>query len=465
MEVESSSRNKDGLLDEQSTTTGSTVYGSCDDYDSDEEQCEDQPLSLQEHKDDLEIPAETSDIHRMIKEHSHVHAEDVRFLEKVPGMEEKTSHLSFQMVDNLEDKSSASEDELIEEHAFQHEQDNKEPNNVTEDDPALSADVQPRDDMREFTEDDHVRVEEGLADYPSDLSQSEDEDCGEIQEDEPSHMNTELDEMHLQADEEHGFYQMNNQAITSTDEDSTGQNKSMNPAFKNDLEDACEEYNSYADADSENFQSIALLDENSEGHTNEKPDYDSDISSDEDEHSLGNNVASHEQEKTFAEDVVESEEDMEGTDSQHVEICDVGGLSDVPAFPEAGMDSRMEGSSAYVSDNSNSGVSYLQSNLIKPDNTEHDTDGESVNTLLPETFWRLVDEDSLKLDEYDWDVKGQEVICDEEEDFLEEPENEEMERDWEKERERIEAFNRYYKSFEDEENVCKCLEIIVDLET
>ncbi|KAI7797850.1 putative tanabin, partial [Triplophysa rosa] len=490
VEVETSSRNsKDGLLDKQSMKTGPIVYGSWDHYDSDEEktQSKNQQLSLHEEKlkeDELETHAETSDIHRMIKEQARVQMEDVGFLEKDPGMvmTEKTSHLlSFQMVDNLEEKSSASEEEItdpedIEEHAFQHAQVNKERNNFIEDDPMMSIDVQPRDDIKEFTEDDPVRVEEGLADYPSDLSQSEDEDCPEG---EPSHMNSELDEMHLQADEEHCFYQLENQAITSTDDDSKRKNKSMNPAhtatyIKSDLdvEDVCEEYNSNAEkgnsgientvesADSENFPSIALLYESSKGDTNEQRDYDSDISSDEDY--MRKSIASHEQENTFAKEVVECEEDdMEDTDSQNVEICDVGGLSGVLAFPEAGMlDPSAYGSRA--SDNSNISVSHLESNSVKPDedNTEHNNDflntGESHNTLFPETFWRLVDEDSLKLDEYDWDVNEEEVICDEEEDFLEELENEEeMERDWEKERERIEAFNRYYKSFEGEEIVCR----------
>lgn len=487
VEVETSSRNsKDGFLDEQSMKTGPMVYGSCDHYDSDEEKTppEDQQLSLQEKKlreDESETHKETSDIHRMTKEQAHVRMED-------PGMvmKEKASHLlSFQMVENLEEKSSASEEEItdpedIEEHAFQHAQDNKERNNFIEDDPTMSIDVQPRDDIKIFTEDDPVSVVEGLADYPSDLSQSEDEDCPEG---EPSHMNSELDEMHLRADD--CFDQMENQAITSTDADIKRKNKAMNPAdtatyIKNDLdvEDVCEGNNSHADkgnsgientvesADSENFPSIALLDESHKGDTNEQRDYESDISSDEDY--MRKNIASHEQENTFAKEAVECEkDDMEDTDSQNVEICDAGGLSGVQAFPEAGMvDPSRYGS--YASDNSNSSLSRLLSNFVKPDkdDAEHNNDvlntGEDHNTLFPETFWRLVDEDSLKLDEYDWEVNEEEVICDEEEDFPEELENEEeMERDWEKERERIEAFNIYYKSLEGEENICKCLETIL----
>ncbi|XP_056629234.1 uncharacterized protein si:dkey-183p4.10 [Triplophysa dalaica] len=471
VEVETSSRHsKDGFLDEQSMKTGPMVYGLCDHYDSDEEktQSEDQQLHTKTHE-------ETSDIHRMTKEQAHVQMED-------PGMviKEKTSHLlSFQMVENLEEKSSASEEEItdpedIEEHAFQHAQDNKESNNFIEDDPTMSIDVQPRDDIKIFTEDDPVSVVEGLADYPSDLSQSEDEDCPES---EPSHMNSELDEMHLRADD--CFDQMENQAITSTDADIKRKNKSMNPAdtatyIKNDLdvEDVCGGNNSNADkgnsrientvesADSENFPSIALLDESHKGDTNEQRDYDSDISSDEDY--TRKNIASHEQDKTFAKVAVECEEyEMEDTDSRNVEICDVGGLSGVQAFPEAGMVDP-SGYCSYASDKSNSSLSHLMSNLVKPDenNAEHNIDvlntGEDHNTLFPETFWRLVDEDSLKLDEYDWDVNEEEVICDEEDDFPEELENEEeMERDWEKERERIEAFNIYYKSLEGEENICR----------
>ncbi|KAA0714019.1 hypothetical protein E1301_Tti017486 [Triplophysa tibetana] len=497
VEVESSSRNrKHGFLDEQSMKTGPMVYGSCDHYDSDEEKSrsEDQQLSLHEEKvreDELKTQAETSEIHRMTKEQAHVQMQEVGSLEKDPGMvmKEKTSHLlSFQMVENLEEKSSASEEEItdpedIEEHAFQHRQDNKERNNFVEDDPSMSIDAQPRDDIKIFTEDDPVSVVEGLAEYPSDLSQSEDEDCPQG---EPSHMNSELDEMHLRADD--CLDQTENQAITSTDDDIKRRNKSVNPAdtatyIENnlDVEDVCEGYNSNEDkgnsgientvesADTENFPSIALLDECPKGDSNEQCDYDSDISSDEDY--MRKNIASREQENTFAEEVVECEEDdMEETDNRNVEICDVGGLSGVQAFPEAVMvDSSGYGS--YASDDSNSSLSHLMSSSVKPDkdNTEHNNDvlntGEDHNTLFPETFWRLVDEDSLKLDEYDWDVNEEEVICDEEEDFLEELENEEeMERDWEKERERIKAFNIYYKTLEGEENLCRSHKVTFCLE-
>lgn len=498
MEVKTTtcSRNsKDGLLDEQSMQTGSMLYGSWDDFNSD--QAEDQQLSLHEEqcKEELKIHAD-----QMTKEQAHVQVEDVSFMEKVPGMvvEEKTSHLlPFQMSDNPEDKSSTSEEEItdledIEERAIQNAQDNEELNYLNEksqEDPTMSIDVQSRDDMKEFTEDDHVREEESLADYPSDLSQSEDEDSNECHEEEPSHMNTKLGEAHLQTDKEHGFCLMENQDITSRDDDSKRKNNSINPVdayIKNDLdvEDVCDSNadkhnsrlaNTVESVDSENFQTIALLDENGEGYTNEEPDYHSDSSSDED-YMRKKFMTSHEQDNTLAKDIVEcEEEDTEDTDSQNIEICDVGGLSGVPAFPEAGMvDSRTDCSSAYSShssENPNIVVSHLESNSVKPDenNTDHENEfsniGENLNTLLPETFWSLTDKDSLKLDEYDWDVNEDEVICDEEDNFLEELENEEeMERDWEKECERIEAFNTYYKSFEDEENFCRSHKVTFCLE-
>lgn len=472
MEVKSTTclrNSKDGLLDEQSMQTGSMLYGSWDDFNSN--QAEDQQLSLYEEEctEELKIHAD-----QMTNVQAHDQVEGVQ--DRVPGMavEEKTEHQpSFQMFENPEDKSSASEEEItdpedIKEHGCKNDKDNKELNYFNEksqDDPMTSIDVQSRDDMKEFTEDDHVRVEEGLADYPSDLSQNEHGESDECQEEEPSHVNTKLGQVYLQADKEHVFCPMENQDITSRNVDGERKDSSMNPVdvyIKNDLDiedsnaDKDNIANTLGSVDSENFQSIALLDENSEGYMNEKPDYHGESSSDEDDRT------SHQQDNTFAIDVVEcEEEDIEDTDGQSVEICDVGGLSGVPAFPEAGtVDSRTDGSSAYSSHSfENLTVSHLESN------SDHDNQvsniGENLYTLLPETFWSLIDKDSLKLDEYDWDVKGDEVICDDEDDFLEELENEEeMERDWEKERARIEAFDRYYTSFEDEDNVCKCLQNI-----
>ncbi|XP_051524786.1 uncharacterized protein LOC127424040 isoform X4 [Myxocyprinus asiaticus] len=128
-------------------------------------------------------------------------------------------------------------------------------------------------------------------------------------------------------------------------------------------------------------------------------------------------------------------------------------------------DSRLEDCWTNSSENPNrSSVSVLnpsESISVKLNNKEHNSEplevldiGENINTLLPEMFWSLMAEDNLKLDEYDWDIKGEKVICDGEDDFLEELENDgsETERDCEKEKARIEAFNRYYGSVEGEIN-------------
>ncbi|XP_067249963.1 uro-adherence factor A isoform X3 [Chanodichthys erythropterus] len=527
-----SENNRNFSFDEQSMKAGSMLSGSCDnDTDENKTQTQNQQLSLH----DEECRENEVKIHQLNKEQ----AEDVSELEMdLPKLThydletvstETTSYLlSYQMVDTPENESSTSKEDRMElgsteEHVLQHEPDDNMLDcfsaikSTLQDCPAASVEVQSVDEMREFTEEDHEnheREEEGLAEYPSDLSQSDSGDSSEGHEGgQPNHMDTKLDEVQvldlgcsyeIKSNEPPLSYKV----VTSRDDDVQRKDECMDPADmltyvqnedldvetgKNDVDilfqtkqDSIrdDEYNGEIlnTGESSDFGISANFQFNSsESYMNEHPDYDSDISSDDDccksqeettdftfqTFSEEKNTALMKQEhnltKDFATDwksIEHGAEDVLVTDSQQ-ELCDVEGFSSIPASPEAGMAGSSE---TYSSENRSVSESHpLEAISVEPDenNKEHNSEhsevsdiGENINTLLPGTFWNLMDDQNLKLDEYDWDINGEEVICDEEDDLQEELENdgEETERDWEKEKARIEAFNRFYQPAEGEEN-------------
>ncbi|XP_048065885.1 uncharacterized protein si:dkey-183p4.10 isoform X3 [Megalobrama amblycephala] len=530
-----SENNRNFSFDEQSMKAGSVLCGSCDD-DTDENKTQTQNQQLSLH--DEECRENEVKIHQMNKEQ----AEDVSELEivlpKVTHYDletvstETTSYLlSYQMVDTPENESSTSKEDRLElgsteEHVLQHAPDDNMLDcfsaikSTLQDCPAASMEVQSADEMREFTEEDHEnheREEEGLAEYPSDLSQSDSGDSSEGHEGgQPNHMDTKLDEVQV-VDLGCSYEIKNNleepplsyKVVTSRDDDVQRKDECMDPADmltyvqnedldvetpgKSDVDilfqtkqDSIgdDEYNSEIlnTGESSDFGISANFQFNSsESYMNEHPDYDSDISSDDDycksqeetpdftfhTFSEEKNTALMKQEHNFTKDFATDLNSIEHgvvdvvvTDSQK-ELCDVEGFSSIPASPEAGMEGSSE---TYSSENRSVSESHpLEVISVKPDenNKEHNSEhsevsdiGENINTLLPGTFWTLMDDHNLKLDEYDWDINGEEVICDEEDDLQEELENdgEETERDWEKEKARIEAFNRFYQPAEGEEN-------------
>lgn len=522
-----SENNRNFSFDEQSMKAGSVLCGSLGDDDTDENKTQTQNQQLSLH--DEECRENEVKIHQMNKEE----AEDVGELEMV--LPEVTHYdletmstetvLSYQMVDTPENESSTSKEDRMElgsteEHVLQHEPDDNKLNcfsdikSTLQDCPVASVEVQSVDEMKEFTEEDHEnheREEEGLAEYPSDLSQSDSGDSSEgLEGGQPNRMDTKLDEVQV-VDLGCSYEIKNNleepplsyKVVTSRDDDVQRKDERMDPADvltyvqNEDLDvetpgfqtkqdsNRDDEYNSEIlnTGESSDFGISANFQFNSsESYMNEHPDYDSDISSDDDYcksqeespdftfHTLseGKKTALMKQEhnfmKDFATDWTSIEHgvvDVVVTDSQK-ELCDVEDFSSIPASPEAGMEGSSE---TYSSENRSMSESHPLEAISDKNNKEHNSEhseasdiGENINTLLPGTFWNLMDDHNLKLDEYDWDINGEEVICDEEDDFQEDLENdgEETERDWEKEKARIEAFNRFYQPAEGEENKGKC---------
>ncbi|XP_016397673.1 uncharacterized protein LOC107731188 isoform X2 [Sinocyclocheilus rhinocerous] len=515
--------NRNFSLDEQSMKAGSTLCGSRDDNDAVENKTQTQNQQLSFHEEDCR--ENEFEIHEGIHQMSKEQSEDVNVLETVlpkgthygldtmsaRTKEETTSHLlSYQMVDKSENESSTLKEERMEpdsteEHVLQHAPDDKQLNHFSakqstlQDWPVASAEVQSMDEIKEFTEEDredHERDEEGLAEYSSDLSQSDSGDSSEGPEGgQPNHMDTKQAEVQTVGPEE----PLLPYSVVTSREDDVVQKKDecMDPAdmltyvknedlyvetttgksdddilFQTDAEYHREISNIGESSDygiSENFQSNS-----NESYMNEQPDYDSDFSSDGDDYcknqedtpdfisrtvSEDKNTALQKQEHTFTKDFATDWHSIEHKvvdgvvkDSLKPEMCNVAGLSSIPASHGTVMEASSETDSSESVGESHPSVKTDQNN--KEHNSEHskvsDT-GENVHTLLPGTFWS---QDILKLDEYDWDINGEELICDEEDNYLEELENdgEETERDWEKEKARIEAFNRYYESVEGKEN-------------
>ncbi|XP_073674954.1 uncharacterized protein [Garra rufa] len=505
--------NRNFSLDEQSMKAGSMISGSWDDNDTVENKTQTQNQQLSLHEEDSR--ENEFKIHDMIHQTNKNQAEDVSMLEAVLpkgthyGLETMSTRTqeSYQ-VDKSENESSTSKEERVEsdsteEHVLLRAADDKQLNRFSaiqstlQDWPVASAEVQSGDEMKEFTEEDnedHERDEEGLADFPSDLSQSDSEENSEGHEDgEPSHMDTKLPE-----EEDEGLdcsYKAKNleeplltsrkdEGVQKEDECRDPEEKLTYAKNENDEDDDIllqtkqgsfrdDEHHIEIPNTGENFQTSS-----NESYMNEEPDYDSDISSDGDccknqedkpdctSHSISENK--NIQEHTFAKDFATDWHSIERevvdgvvTDQQKPEMCDVEGLSSIPATIGAVMDVSSE---TYSSENRSLGESHPpESVLLKPDQNNKDYNrecsevsdgGENINTFLPGMFWSVMDEDNLKLDEYDWDINGEDVICDEEDNFMEELENEgeETERDWEKEKARIDAFYRFYESVEGEEN-------------
>lgn len=515
--------NRNFSLDEQSMKAGSTLCGSWDDNDAVKNKTQTQNQQLSFHEEDCrETEFEIyEDIHQTSKEQS----EDVNVLEMVLpkgahyGLDtmstwtqvETTSHLlSYQMVDKSENESSTLKEERMEpdsteEHVLEHGHFSA-IQSTLQGWPVASVKVQSVDEIKEFTEEDHEDHEgdeEGLAEYPSDLSESDSGDSSEGHEGgQPNHMDTKQAE--VQAVGLGCCYETKNpeepllpySVVTSREEDDVQKkDERMDPAdmltyvknedlyvetttgksdddvlFQTDAEYHREISNVGESSDygiSGNFQSIS-----NESYTNEQPDYDSDFSSDGNDYcenqedipefishtvSEDKNTPLQKQEHTFTKDFAADwhsieHEVVDGVvkDSLKPDMCNLEGLSSTHGTV---MESSTETDS---SENISVGESHPS---VKTDqnNKEHNSEysevsdtGENINTFLPGTFWS---QDVLKLDEYDWDINRGEVICDEEDNYLEELENdeEETERDWEKEKARIEAFNRYYESVEGEE--------------
>ncbi|XP_036435182.1 glutamic acid-rich protein [Colossoma macropomum] len=371
--------------------------------------------------------------------------------------------------------------------------------------PNMSAGYRAGDDLREFTEEDQEQIEESLADYPSDLSQSETEECAESARDQLStlldsslglsndQLNKTKDLSH--AEEDNLQEEDKPMDFTSTDSDSEikepevqtiSEAADVDASFQSENadEDDVEESLTNDSSTEEDTRNQGMGDERdaSNGNNQDQPDYDSDISSDHStsqEENPGGYVRHEEelkcniQQNDYIEDLGRADLDIDyiGIDTEDKDGSNPEMDSD---FTNASSFSYTEYCNKEPNEEPTELHPTLQSVQLDPTIKEQDVPLAEVlnsvrdtNTLISEVFWSselLMSENELLLDEYDWDLTGQqqlEVNVGEEEnqedaeEALEEldsdDDGEEKARDWEQEKTRIEAFYRYYDQDEPEE--------------
>lgn len=412
-----------------------------------------------------------------------------------------------------EQTSSESDEELPENYGT-NEQSSQSESVGNKDEPflAMSPNFAGRDDMKEFTEEDQEQIEESLADYPSDLSHSETEEPAANATAQPF---TFID-------------------ISSGDDDSTDRMEDLSNAEKVMLQNKdipaldhntgikfleAEMISASADIDrsfqrgsfeEEGVQKSLANNKKKEEDTknkedaedlhdgNDPADYISDSSSD--DHSTRQEEINfllsvkQEEEKNHIAQHNYSVENMTRMDDDIDYICpdtvdeDANGPEKQDGEPLLLCDVEEKGFT-----NTNSILYYEETNT-EPTELHHSTESvhsdsgmkdhdkssseapdsvEDTKNVITEVLWSsalMMDEDNLCLDEYDWDLSGEDsfkinsgegenqVYTEEALDELDFGGNEQgSDRDWEMEKTRIEAFYRFYgDQAEPEDEVGKC---------
>lgn len=424
----------------------------------------------------------------------------------------QTSPPGFCESQSLGDTSSESDEELREKSSQCESVDNKDEAFL-----AMSPNYTDKDDMKEFTEDDQEQIEESLADYPSDISHSETE---ESTENAPSQTFPLMD---VSSGEDRPTHRMED---LSNAENMILKNKdtpTLDPNFETkDLEvdmisasadiDVSFQRGSVDEADA---QKSLTNDRNTEEDTtnredsgdeldgNDQADYISDSSSEdhsmsqEEDHSMSQqeetNILSSARKEEEMNHVTQhncSVEDMTRLDDDIDYICvdtgdedayspekqDVGHLfsTDVEerGFINTSLSSYYEEPNTENTELHHSPESVQSDSCIKDHDKlfpESSDDVEDTKNLITEVLGAsglMMDEDNLCLDEYDWDLSGEDLFKissgeGENQDYTDEALDDldfgSCDRDWDMEKSRIEAFYRFYgDQAEAEDDVGKC---------
>lgn len=351
-----------------------------------------------------------------------------------------------------------------------------------------------RDDMKEFTEEDQEQIEESLADYPSDLSHSETEEPAEnvtaqpftlidnSSSDDPSMERMEdlssSDNVILQNKDSPALD--HNSGITDLEVEIISSSADLDLSFQRGNTDEEDVQESLAN-DRNIEEDIKIKEDPGDLHDgNHQADYISDSSSD--DHSTS------QEETQFLSSVNQEEENNHGTQHNYL-TEDLTRMDDDIEYicPDTGDEDANSPGHLLCSDVeerdfiSTSSILYseepgtesaelhrrIQSVQSDTGTKDHDKSSsealdnvEHTKNVITEVLWTsglMTDEDNLCLDEYDWDLSGEDVFKissgegqnqDETEEVLDElyiDQDEELsERDWELEKTRIEAFYRFY---------------------
>ncbi|XP_072537845.1 uncharacterized protein [Salminus brasiliensis] len=344
------------------------------------------------------------------------------------------------------------------------------------------------DDLREFTEEDQEGVKESLADYPSDLFQSEGEEHAKSARDQPSTLTdssfgndystnemknlscVEKDDMQQEVRPK-DFTAADSDEIKELEDDQTISEKTdIDASFQEEKADEDDPQDSLTNDSSieEETDYQGIGDERDTNNSNDQPDYDSDISSD---HSTS-------QEETSFSSSVRHEEEWK-RDIQHdlgradheIDYIGIDTEDGDSSYLELDRDYLNESAILYEEycheepdEQSTEFCSTLESAQLDPSIKEEDQSPSErlnsvreTNTLIPEGLWSLdvmMNEGNLLLD--DWSLPGEESVginldegknqegTEDVEELDSDEDVEEKERDWEQEKTRIDAFNKFY---------------------
>ncbi|XP_060736665.1 enolase-phosphatase E1 isoform X1 [Tachysurus vachellii] len=351
-----------------------------------------------------------------------------------------------------------------------------------------------KDDMKEFTEEDQEHIEESLADYPSDLSHSESEEPAENATAQPftqtglsSSDNHTTDMMEEVFNAEHVNLQNKdspdldyNSGIKGVEVELISASVDVDLSFQRgsfDEDDVQESLTNdiKTEEDVKNMEDAGDLSDVSDQTDNISDSSSDDKSSSRDETEFLSSLK-QEEEKNHVTQYNYSTEDMLRMDNDIGYICKNTG--DLDAFSPEKKDVKQllfwesgvtNPSSISCYEESSTELRHsiepVQSDTALKDHevssTEASDNVEDTKNAITEVLWTsslLMDEDNLHIEEYDWDLTGEDSFVinsvegenqENEEDLdIEEfdiDDNEEgNERDWELEKTRIEAFYQFY---------------------
>ncbi|TSN76599.1 Deoxyribonuclease gamma [Bagarius yarrelli] len=312
----------------------------------------------------------------------------------------------------------------------------------------------PRDDMKEFTEEDQEEIKESLADYPSDLSNSETEEPSENAE-------AQLFTVDISSSVDHSADKM--EEFSNADSPDLNYNsgiKIMEDNFKSADMDLSFQKGTSAGTNVQEY----LTD------TSYTAEYSAEYKEDAGDLSDLNNPAEDTRDSR-CDDTISSQEENNFI-SRFMQIKKENNVIQHKISTEDEIDDDL----GYICKNSDNSpekkvkeynTESIQSDTVIKNNDISSDATEMTKNTITEVLWSsslLMDEDNLRLEEYDWDLPADETFMihlgeGENQEYTEEAvgkldidndddddddDDEGNKRDWEQEKTRIEAFYRFY---------------------
>ncbi|XP_046727276.1 dentin sialophosphoprotein isoform X2 [Silurus meridionalis] len=429
--------------------------------------------------------------------------EDVKLLTEEEDTETFNVEYQQQTLPQTPEETSSQSEEDLQENNITKEQSSQCESVGNEDEPflAMSPNIahkyDVRDEIKDFTEEDQEQIEESLADYPSDLSHSETEESAEnvTLHDHCTESVTELSNAE-RVNKDYPAQHTNSgikglvAEMISADTDQSSQRGKFN---EEDVQESLtKDKNTETIQDTMNVEDTEYI-----SNVNNQADCISDSSSDDDhgpnqEETNFISLVEQEEEINYVTQHNYSSGDMEMMDNNIEHICSDMGDKECNSPENQNMRLLLFCDVEEKGFTSTNPISYDEESMTGPTELHCSTASVKSNTdiknsdkssseafdnvdnaknLMSEGLWSalLMNEDNLRLDEYDWGLTGDSVEINsgegENEEYTEDAMNEfstdddddddeGTERDWEQEKTRIEAFYRFYgEQTEPEEQV------------